>query len=75
MVKELRNKYKIRHEKVSAKTGENVEDAINKFLYEVLWEKAELVPLKDIFMSFLLHLNEDFDDDLLLDAMDILVSL
>ena len=37
MVKELRSKYQIRHEKVSAKTGENVEDAINKFMYEVLW--------------------------------------
>ena len=27
---------------------------------------------KDIFLHFLLHLNEDFDDDLLLDAITIL---
>ena len=28
--------------------------------------------LKECEMSFLLHLNEDFDDDLLLDALDLI---
>ena len=28
--------------------------------------------LKEVYMLFMLYLNEDFDDDLLLDAMDIL---
>ena len=29
---------------------------------------------KDVMMSFLLHLNEDLDDDLLLDAIDLIVT-
>lgn len=28
--------------------------------------------IKDVFLSFLLHLNEDFDDDLLADAIALL---
>ena len=43
---------------------------------ETKW-KAEIVKLspytkKDTFMQMLLHLNDDFDDDLLLDALEIL---
>ena len=41
--------------------------------FKVLEEKIHMFPLKDIFMNFMLHLNEDFDDDLLQDAMSILV--
>ena len=29
---------------------------------------------RDIFMSFLIHLNEDFDDDLLQDAVELLTK-
>ena len=32
----------------------------------------QILAVKDIFMLFLLHLNEDFDDDLLLDYMALL---
>ena len=32
----------------------------------------QIFAVKDIFMFFLLHLNEDFDDGLLLDCMAIL---
>ena len=28
--------------------------------------------LREAYMSFLLHLNEDFDDDLLLEAVELL---
>ena len=28
---------------------------------------------KDVYMHFLLHLNEDFDDDLLFDVIDMIV--
>ena len=31
--------------------------------------------LKEIYILFLLHLNGDFDDDLLLDALDVLDKL
>ena len=41
--------------------------------FKVLEEKIHMFPLKDIFIHFMLHLNEDFDDDLLQDAMSILV--
>ena len=29
---------------------------------------------RDIFMSFLIHFNEDFDDDLLQDAVELLTK-
>ena len=32
-------------------------------------KKIKPFHVKDVYMSFLLHLNEDFDDDLLLDAI------
>jgi hypothetical protein len=31
-----------------------------------------LLDAKDVFLHFLLHLNEDFDDDLLYDSIDLL---
>ena len=34
--------------------------------------KLRVLEMKDIFMNMLLHLNEDFDDDLLLDAINVL---
>ena len=34
--------------------------------------KIEPLRFKDIYMSFLLHLNEEFDDDLLFDSIKIL---
>ena len=30
--------------------------------------------IKDVYMLFLLHLNEDFDDDLLCDAMSLITE-
>ena len=33
----------------------------------------ERLRLKDALMSFLLHLNEDLDDDLLLDAINMIL--
>jgi hypothetical protein len=33
------------------------------------------IPLKNAYMLMLLHLNEDFDDDLLLEACDLLDCL
>ena len=38
-------------------------------------KRATVFPLKEYLMAFLLHLNEDFDDDLLLDSLDILDCL
>ena len=35
-------------------------------------KKLRVFEMKDIFMNMLLHLNEDFDDDLLLDAINVL---
>lgn len=29
-------------------------------------------PIKDVYMQWLLHINEDFDDDLLQDTIDLL---
>jgi hypothetical protein len=57
---------------VSHEPGENIEEALMGLIFECVKDKFEL---KDKFMSFLLHLNEDFDDDLLLDALELLVDL
>ena len=35
----------------------------------------ELTMLKDVYMSFLLEINEDFDDDLLYDAICLLSEI
>ena len=37
--------------------------------------KVDVIPKKDVYMNMLLHINEDFDDDLLRDTMDLLVDL
>ena len=57
---------------VSAKTSENVEKTMNEFIVRTAKRKAHILPLKEIYMTFLLRLNEDFDDDLLFDAISIL---
>ena len=41
----------------------------------ILLIKRSVFLLKERYMSFLLHLNEDFDDDLLLDSLDVLDCL
>ena len=38
----------------------------------VQFKKMRPLLLREQYMSFLLHLNEDFDDDLLMDALKIL---
>ena len=58
---------------VSAKTGENVKEVLDGFFFEVVRERVRLVEMKDEYMTMLLGLNEDFDDDLLQDAMEMLV--
>ena len=61
---------------VSAKTGENVHEALLELINKMAQKKfgIDIILLKDIYMMFLLHLNEDLDDDLLQDAMDTLVD-
>jgi hypothetical protein len=60
---------------VSAKTGLNVEEAVAGFVLEIARERVEAVELKDLYLWFLLGLNEDFDDDLLQEAQELLVDL
>ena len=38
-------------------------------------KRTSVFLLKERYMSFLLHLNEDFDDDLLLDSLGVLDCL
>ena len=54
-----------------------VEDTMNTIATSVLGDilKIEKLAWKDIFMTFLLAINEDLDDDLLQDAMNLLVDL
>ena len=59
-----------------SESGENeiIEIKKKKYKYEYSLSWFRLWNLKDFYMSCLLHLNEDFDDDLLLDAIDQLVK-
>ena len=41
----------------------------------MLIRKITVISAKDQFMQMLLHLNEDFDDDLLLDALRLLTGI
>ena len=56
----------------SAKTGEGVREAFSELIINAIRLRV-CPPLKDIYMTFLLWLNEDFDDDLLQDAMELTV--
>jgi hypothetical protein len=52
-----------------------VSRAIDGLLREIALLDMEQIDLKDLFMCFLLALNDDFDDDLLQDAMELLVDI
>jgi hypothetical protein len=60
---------------VSAKTGQNVRETFRKFIRKIIESKVDVIPLKDLYMNMLLCVNEDFDDDLLHDAMEMLVDI
>ena len=36
---------------------------------------GRMAEIKDIYMNLLLHINEDFDDDLLMDILELLTDL
>ena len=44
----------------------------NAYFFKI--RKITSLRFKDILMSFLLHLNEDLDDDLLSDAIELIVK-
>jgi hypothetical protein len=62
-------------EEVSAKTSRKLEKTVSEFALEIAREQSESVDLKEIYLNFLLGLNEDFDDDLLQEALELLVDL
>ena len=55
---------------VSAKKGTSIKRAINEQVLSIVKGKLSLISLKDIYMQFLLFFEEEFDDDLLQDAME-----
>jgi hypothetical protein len=62
-------------EEASAKTGLNVEKAIASYAWEIARKQVDIIDPKDLYLHFLLELNEDFDDDLLQEALELLVDL
>ena len=65
----------MKHILVSAKKDDNI--SVLEEMACVVARKKSLktrLPLRDIYLSFLLELNEDFDDDLMQDATKILVD-
>jgi hypothetical protein len=71
----LVEKEKMDYAEVSAKTGQNIAEVLTFFGVEIAKKKADVVESKDIYMTFLLALNEDFDDDFLREAIELLVDL
>ena len=51
---------------------ENMNEILRSFVLDIIMKKKLTMPMKEIYMSFLECLNEDFDDDLLLDALNLL---
>ena len=42
---------------MSAKTGENVKKGLTNFIEETLRDKSGDIPIKDIFLTFLLNIH------------------
>ena len=75
MGRSLALNYGMRFAEVSAEAGTSVRRVIDAFMLEIVSEKVGgALPWKDIYMTFLLYLNEDFDDDLLQDATELLTG-
>ena len=52
-----------------------MDKTLDAFLMKLLSCKLPRYEWKEVYMNFLLHINEDFDDDLLQDAMQLLVDI
>jgi len=53
----------------------NLKKIIENLVKQVIQNKHLEVRMIDIYMEMLLHLDEDFDDDLLQEAITLLVDL
>jgi hypothetical protein len=60
---------------INSNVEQNVQSVMKDFIESTAKAEVKTIPLKDIYMAFLLALNEDFDDDLLFDAIDMMVDL
>jgi hypothetical protein len=65
----------IEYAEVCVKSFDQVNRVIESLLLAIVLQTLEAVEMKDVFMCFLLTLSKDFDDDLLQDAMELLVDL
>jgi len=52
-----------------------VDNNLDAFLIKLLTDKLHNYEWKEVYMSFLLHINEEFDDDLLQDVIQLLVDM
>ena len=52
-----------------------MDKTLDAFLMKLMTYKLPKYEWKEVYMSFLLHINEDFDDDLLQDSMQLLVDM
>jgi hypothetical protein len=57
---------------ISARTGQQLRETLNEVVLAIARAKVTEMPLQDVYLSFLLQLNEDFDDDLLQEAVALL---
>jgi hypothetical protein len=61
-----------------AEIDANMNDAnkvLTNFVTGIVKRKVQLVSLKEVYMTLLLSLNEDFDEDLLQDTIGMLTDL
>jgi len=48
---------------------------MSEYLLEIVQKRVDWFPWKDVYMSLLLAVNEDFDDDMLQEAIELLIGL
>ena len=74
MGRAMADKYGMQFAEVSAKTGDNVRSAIDDFILSIVKGQVTVLAWKDVYMTWLLLINVDFDDDLLQDIMEMVVD-
>ena len=71
----LAEKFKMPFHEVNTQNEGKIPEVLTDFSKEVALGLVEHIPLKDVYMNFLLWINDDFDDDLLMDALGFLVNI
>ena len=71
----IAEEYQMELAEVDIASNKSVRETIDGFVRRVMREKHLEAREMDLYMNMLLHINEDFDDDLLQETIGLLVDL